>query len=212
MPGAIRGRRLLWAALTAGLLGFVAAAVSLPSVIGWWLDFSDEPERSDLMVVLCGQEYSRALYAAELFKKGYAPEVWLARSVLERSVVLANSLGVKVPNEDEVMEAILLRQGVPRQRLKRYGREVVSTVGEARALREAAVLDGREVLVVTSRYHARRSKMVFQETFPRAVVRVAASPHDPFTRRWWTRRDLARQGVLEAAKTAYYLLGGSFSP
>ncbi|MBI5884292.1 MAG: YdcF family protein [Elusimicrobia bacterium] len=207
------GRRRLWwlAGAAACLLVALGACAALPFFIGWWMDSSDEPKRSDLLMVLCGQEYSRAVYAAELYRKGYAPEVWLARVEVRPPVRLANSLGVKVLNEDEVFEAILLRQGVPRRDLKRYGLGVVSTMGEARAFREEAAPDGKSVLAVTSRYHARRARLVLRRTLPRSEVLVAADPADPGTRRWWTGRDMAKNGLLESAKAVYYLLGGEFT-
>ncbi|MFA6317631.1 MAG: ElyC/SanA/YdcF family protein [Elusimicrobiota bacterium] len=204
------GRDLWRLAALAALLAALGLAVGAPFFVGWWLDSSDEPKRSDLLVVLCGQEFSRAAYAAELYKRGYAPEVWLARVAVPRSVKFSNDLGVRVLAEDEVFEAILLRQGVPRERLKRYGTDVVSTTGEARAFREAAAPDGKSVLAVTSRYHARRARLVLRRALPRSSVAVAADPADPVTRRWWSQRDMAKNGLLETAKLAHYLLGGEF--
>ncbi|MBI5209027.1 MAG: YdcF family protein [Elusimicrobia bacterium] len=187
-----------------------AACAAAPFLVGWWMDYSDEPRRSDLLVVLSGSEYGRAVYGARLYADGYAPEVWLTRPRMAGSVRLANSLGVKVPAEDEVMFEILVRQGVPRGRIRRYGSDVASTVGEARALRDALGREGRSVLAVTSRYHARRARMILGRALPGSAVRVVATPHDGFTRRWWTDRDLARAGILETAKVLYYLAGGAF--
>lgn len=197
-------------AVLAALAAALAACAAAPFLVGWWMDFSDEPRRSDLLVVLSGSEYGRAVFGAKLYAEGYAPEVWLTRPRMTGAVRLANSLGVKVPTEDEVMFEILVRQGVPRDRIRRYGSDVASTAGEARALRDALGREGRSVLAVTSRYHARRARMILGRTLPGSTVRVVATPRDGFTRRWWTDRDLARAGILETAKVLYYMLGGAF--
>ncbi|MBI5622984.1 MAG: YdcF family protein [Elusimicrobia bacterium] len=202
-------RVLRWAGV-AVLAASLAAAAALPAFVGWWLDSSDEPRPADMILVLCGQEYSRAVYAADLFLKGYAPEVWLARVQGRRDVALARELGVKALDEDEVFEAILLRKGVPRKSIRRFGSGVVSTVGEVAAFRAAAARSDLSVLAVTSRYHARRARLVLRRALPGCSVTVAADPAGPAVRPWWSDQDAAKNGILETAKLAYFLLGGSF--
>lgn len=203
------GRGMLAWLAGAILLTGLSCAAAIPFVVGWWLDFSQEPQPSDIIVVLCGGEFSRALYAAELYQQGWGPEVWLVRPRKSASISLAASLGVAVPSEDDIFYKILLLKGVPRDRIRRYGEDAVSTLGEAQALKGA--LDargdtrGKRILLVTSRYHARRANMVFRKVLPDASLRVAASPYDPFDRRWWRDRGMVWSGFLEMTKTLCYL-------
>lgn len=187
---------------------FLAAGAVCGSV--WWLDFSEEPLKSDAIVLLGSADYGRPVYAAELWRKGFAPEVWLSRQAVRPSVVLARRLGVAMPTEEEAFRAILLHEGVPKDRIRPYGWQVVSTYAEAKALREALPA-GKTFIVVTSRYHARRSRMIFRRFFEPESVRVSATPYEPFRRQWWRDKDLAAMSILEFVKTFFYLLGGHYS-
>lgn len=196
------------------LAAFLAALASLPLVflflIGWWLDYSQEPKPADVIVVLGGQEVARPLYGAELFRGGYAPEVWVSRVRVRESLRVVRELGIEIPNEDEIAVEVLKRKGVPAASIRRYGEDVVSTVHEGLALEAALGPEKKRVLVVTSRYHARRSRFVLRGILKGREVTVVASPHETFSRRWWRDQDLAKAAVLEAAKTIYYFIGGRF--
>jgi len=181
-------------------------AVWLP---GWFLDFSDAPRKADMIVVLAGG-YSRPFYAADLYKQGLAPEIWLSRPYRPPAELKAVALGVPLPAEEESNRAILLRLGVSAERIHLYGESTMSTANEALSLARAANPSGKTVLVVTSRWHARRAKWVFRHGLPGAKVLVCATPYEEFSRRWWSSQDLARSAIMESVKMLYYLLGGRF--
>ncbi|MBI4422876.1 MAG: YdcF family protein [Elusimicrobia bacterium] len=154
--------------------------------------------------------YARPLYAAELFRKGLAGEVWLSRPKDYPGHDAIRRLGVALPLEEEVNRAILLKKGVPAARIRYYGNEVLSTFHEAVSLQAAYPCEGKRILVVTSRFHARRTRMIFRDQFPGCGIRVAATPYDEPPGPWWRNKFMAQLVLLELAKTAYYLLGGRF--
>lgn len=201
-------RPLAWAAALAAALAL--ALRGSVGLVAWWLDFSEEPVPADFIVVLAG-DFRRPAYGADLFRAGLAPEVWIGRPRREGSLAFLDREGLKVPVEEDLNAALLLKHGVPADRVRRFGRALRSTVDEARAFAREARPEGKRVLVVTSRYHARRSRLVFRDALRRSEVRVCASPYEEFDRRWWTHQDFARNAVLETAKTLYYLLGGAFA-
>jgi uncharacterized SAM-binding protein YcdF (DUF218 family) len=196
-----------------GALLCAAAALLLAGLAawlpGWFIDFSDVPRKADMIVVLAGA-YSRPFYAADLYREGLAPEIWLSRPYRPPSELKAVSLGVPIPAEEENNRAILLRLGVSADKIHLYGASTMSTANEAVAFRRAADPRGKTVLVVTSRWHARRAKWVFRHDLPGARVLVCATPYEEFSRRWWSSQDLARGAIMESAKMLYYLLGGRF--
>lgn len=201
----MRSRNRLALALGGALLA-AALAVWFP---GWFIDFSEPPRKADLIVVLAGG-YARPFYAADLYKEGWAPEVWVSRPYRPPGELKAVALGVDFPAEHEINRDILIRSGVPGERIHLYGDSVMSTANEAMALGKAVELAGKTVLIVTSRHHSRRAKWIFRTTLPRTAFLACATPYEEFTRKWWTKQDLARAAVLESVKTLYYLVGGRF--
>jgi uncharacterized SAM-binding protein YcdF (DUF218 family) len=160
------------------------------------------------MVVLAGG-VSRPFYAADLYRRGLAPEVWLSRPYRSESERMALELGAMAP-EEEINRKILIMRGVPPKCIHLYGDGVMSTLNEALALRAAAQADGKRILLITSRFHARRAALIFRRAMPRATILACSTPYEAFSRRWWRSQHLAREAVLETSKTLFYLLGGRF--
>ncbi|MBI3297447.1 MAG: YdcF family protein [Elusimicrobia bacterium] len=190
----------------------LATLVAVPSWvlgIGWWMDFTDEAAASDYLVVLAG-DLARPHAAAEAYKAGLAPELWLSRPYKTFGQEETERLGVKIPTEEEIDVAILLKKGVPKDAIHLYGQQVLSTYYEASAFKSEAKPEGKKVLVLTSRFHARRAKMIFKHVLPGSEVRVIGAMDPNFTRRWWTVQAMAYPAILETVKTVYWLVGGRF--
>jgi len=177
--------------------------------VGWWMDYTEEPRKADLIVVLAGS-YARPFGGAELFKRGFAPEIWLSRPYHPEGEDAVRRLGIPLRVEEEVNQDILRRSGVPAEAIRLFGNGVLSTYNEALALQREAPVAGKTILVVTSRYHARRAGMIFRKVLRDSKVVMVASPTKLDLRRWWKHRELAAHAVLETCKTAYHLLGGSY--
>jgi len=194
-------------ALLAGVIILAAAAALRLGLAGvsWWLDCADPPGRADVIVVLAGG-FARPLYGADLYRQGLAPEVWLSRIRPDEGEELARELGIALPRPTEVDYAILLKKGVPEKAIRLYGRDIDSTSDEAGAL--AGELGGRgRILLVTSRFHARRARLIFRRRLPGAQVIVCPTPYETFDRRWWRHKKLGLDAVSEMFKLANYLAG-----
>jgi uncharacterized SAM-binding protein YcdF (DUF218 family) len=163
------------------------------------------PPKADIGIVLAG-DFSRALYASDLYHQGFVPRVWLSRPERERILRQLDAVGVPYPRQEDVSRAVLLRKGVPADRIEIFGNEVVSTIGEARAVAELLGQhpDVHSLLLVTSRFHVRRAEAIFRsilKTHPHLDIHAVGSPYDGFVvDQWWKDRDSARQVVLETAK------------
>lgn len=173
-----------------------------------WLVRGDAPAKADAILVLSGDPL-RVVYAAELFRDGLAPQVILTVERRGREREKLDELGIPFPRMENVYRDVLLKLGVPGDAIRTVGHELASTAAEALALK-AAVKPGTTLLIVTSPYHTRRSRMVFEEHFPAATIRVVSDPKDSFPRKWWTDQDAARNTLLEFTKTAFFLAGGRF--
>jgi len=198
-----------WGAVTLLLLAFGLGGLFFA---GQWLRAADSPAKVDAMIVLAGAP-ERAMYAADLFRQGYAPTVYVSRPSRERGHRKLEQFGIVLPTEEFVNRTILKQGGVADQYIQVFSLGSVNTLDEARTLRTALPQTTQAIMIVTSPYHVRRVKMVFGEVFHDSGidVRVVASPYESFPDRWWTERDAAQQTILEVLKIVFYQVGGSYS-
>ncbi len=194
-----------------GLLSLAALLLGAAALYsaGRWLVLDEPPVKADYIVLL-GGDLSRPLHGADLYRQGYAARIAVSRPALPPQFENARRLGIRLPRQEELYRAVLVRKGVPVGAIDLFGEANLSTVQEAETLR--AFLGDRPVrlLVVTSPYHTRRVKVVFTRLLPRADVRVLASPYEEFPERWWTNQAAAINVLLETAKLLYYAVGGAF--
>ena len=173
------------------------------------------PQRVDVGLVLAGH-FGRAMYAADLYRQGFIPRIWISRPEREKPLAQLDVLGVPYPRQEEISRAVLLRKGVPDDRIEVIGDGVISTIAEARLV--AGLLEKRpeihSLLLVTSRFHVRRAEAIFQYILqPRLQVEVfiVGTPYDGFVAdHWWKDRDSARQVFLETAKLLLFWTGTEF--
>jgi uncharacterized SAM-binding protein YcdF (DUF218 family) len=137
---------------------------------------------ADAILVLGDDNFygDRATEAAQLFRQGVAPVVVASGRRLRPSA------GVS-----ELLEHDLIERGVPKEKVLRFPQDADNTREEAIALRGLAKERGwNSVLVVTSNYHTRRVRYIFQKVFPSGVqVSVASARDGDFDpEHWWERR------------------------
>jgi len=179
-------------------------AAALVAVIwagrGWWLrgigDFlveSDEPQRADIVVVLAGDGYGhRLMKGVELVRQGYAP-----------LVLVDGPRGAYGYNEGELAVGWAVKQGVPREILAPLPMRARSTVREVQALNVELERRGvRKALVVTSNFHTRRARRVFNRFGLQSIqyTMIAARDEDFDPADWWQSRDAKKTVLMEYAK------------
>ena len=198
-----------------GSLVFLGLCAGLFVYAGRLIAHNPTPVRADVGVSLAGS-FSRALYAADLYQQNLIPKIWITRPERERELTQIDALGVPYPRQEEISRAVLLKKGVPDDRIEVIGDRVVSTIAEARVV--SALLNERpeihSLLLITSRFHVRRAEAIFQYILqPRSQVEifVVGTPYDGFVADyWWKDRDSARQVVLETAKLLLFWVSTEF--
>jgi uncharacterized SAM-binding protein YcdF (DUF218 family) len=182
----MKRRRLLVGILLAATV-LAAAPVAL-TIAGTWLVVEDplQPVRS--VVVLGGHAPFRAMEGAALYNQGWAREVWLTQSGVYPEDIALERMKIDRPPEHEYSRQVLERLGVPGNAIRVLTGRTMNTVDEVRAVaRELKAEGGGRVILVTSKYHTRRAKVVWRALagpFDQAIVRFASD--DPFEpRRWW---------------------------
>jgi uncharacterized SAM-binding protein YcdF (DUF218 family) len=154
--------------------------------IGHWLTREDSLEHAEVIVVLSGGMPYRAQGAADLYKAGYAPEVWV--SYPDGPQQSLAGLGIRYIGEEEYNREILIREGVPENDITILPEKIINTEEEVREIAREIRRHGKHtVIIVTSPEHTRRVKALWDAIVGseiKAVVRAA--PTDPFdANHWW---------------------------
>ena len=143
----------------------------------------DEPAAHADVILLLGDDNfyaDRATRAAEMIRHGVAPVVVASGRRLRPSAGVA-----------ELQEHDLIERGVPKDRIIRFPHDAESTLEEAAALaRLCSERRFRSVIVVTSNYHARRTRYIFHKVFPPGIAVSVAGAHDGDfdPDHWWEKR------------------------
>ncbi len=208
-----RARASVWLRTLAitGFLGLTILGGSAWLVIflGRWLQFTETPQPSDIIVALAGNP-ERAIKAAELYQKGFAPEIWISRPSREPWLKSLDRIGIALPSEEQLFRSVLLNLKVPDSSIHFYGKDILSTAEEALCLREAFGNQKIRILLVSHRTHLRRAKMIFYDALPAVRIRAVACDGEIFEAHWWKNKFLASEVVNEIIRMAYYKIGGRF--
>ena len=153
----------------------------------------DPLERSDAIIMLSDDNFyaDRATRAAELYRRGMAPVVVASGRRLRPFAGIA-----------ELMVRDLSERGVPKDKIEAFAHDADNTREEAQALALlAARKKWRNVIVVTSNYHTRRARYIFDRVYPSTVkVRVASAHDGDFDPEcWWQHRKYIKQLTRELA-------------
>jgi uncharacterized SAM-binding protein YcdF (DUF218 family) len=179
------------ALLLAGIYGFFHA--------GLWLVREDPLEKSRAIVVLSGGLPDRALGAAQIYRGGFAKEVWLTQPLQPGASM--EDLHLPYAGEEQYNRMVLIAQGVPPAKIRLLTPRILNTADELRVL--AAALDqqpGATAIVVTGKAHTRRVRALWNKISQSHQERllVRASTEDSFdATHWWRTTNDALAVVRE---------------
>jgi len=165
------------------------------------------PAHADAIVMLAGSIPDRVLETAEVYRSGVAPRVVVTRERLRAGDVALRAHGVRLPEPDELSIAALERLGVPEQAIIRLRRRTHSTESEAATIaRWACRARIRRLVIVTSRAHTRRTRLIFDRMLGAQIaLTVRPSRFDSFSaRRWWRVRRDAKTVLYEWERLVHY--------
>jgi uncharacterized SAM-binding protein YcdF (DUF218 family) len=189
--GKPRAARRLFVAITVLAAVLVIAPRALTG-IGTWLVVADPLQPARSIVVLGGQLPFRAMEAAAVYKQGWAREVWLTQGAGDEGDLALAQFGIERTPEHALSAKVLSRLGVPEDGIRVLPERNANTADEVRAIaRELQAAGGDRVILITSKYHARRVKIIWHQLVgsrPESLVRY--TPDDPFEpSRWWRTTD-----------------------
>lgn len=196
--------------LVAGIF-YLSASFVLPG-IGRFLVLDEQPHHADAVVVLKTEDqgyYPRLVEAARLYNEGKAGRIVIngnrKDAVLKR--LEARGFDRGCPWYDEYSK-ILQFLGVPADRIMTVSVEdAYDTISEARGVMPLLIQNGmRRVIVVTSKYHTRRSGHIWKQLYGKDLdITIAAAREDEFDPdRWWHEGRQIRWVMAEYGAWIFY--------
>jgi len=204
-PPRFRKRKLLFAVLL-GLVAVAAFHRQLLPIAFHWLDVGEPPQKSTAVFVLLGENDIRPFVAAALVNTGYAEEVMFAKFTPQ-------GLTKQERPSHEVYRDIMLKRGVPADRIRLLNAEITNTFTETDALLDYMQdYPDATVTVVTSHYHTRRTRWSLRRQLGDHAdrLRFVSAPFDDFEADdWWLHMRGFDYVMIEYIKLlGYWLLFG----
>ena len=210
-PKSSRGRRLF---RRTALIVVVATAIALlwawPRA-GRYLVVDSSLRPSDAIVILAGPRTERWLEGVDLYKEKLAPNLLLSSGRIEPAEDALRQRGIRFPREVDLIKDAMVQLGVPAERILTFAETVDNTAAEASIARTIVEQHGwHSIIVVTSKYHTRRSRFAFERAFrgTGVTIQLRATRYDqaqPDT--WWKHRADFRFVISEYPKLLAYRLG-----
>lgn len=187
----------------------IITALLLPRA-GAWLVVADPLAKADAIVVLGGTMYERQLEAIDLLNEGWAPRIYLFREIADWGEIELLKRNIPYTRPVDVQIDAMVRLGVPR--------ESISVLDQANSTAEESThvleLVKREkysrVIIVTSKQHTRRARLVMRRRLADAGAQVIVRPsrYDlSQVDRWWANRSTLRFTLFETQRLLGYWIG-----
>ena len=192
------------------LAPILIVAVVLGRGLGAWLVVADPLEKADGVFILGGTLYERQLEAVDLYKEGWAPRLFLLREIADWGEIELRQRGIEYLNAVDLQVDAMVKLGVPRDAIAILD-QANSTAQEADILYALAMKDKlSKVIVVTSKQHTRRARLVMNRRMAGTGVKVIVRP-SRYDRanvdRWWTERATLRFTLFESQRLFGYWIG-----
>ena len=201
-------RFLVRVALVAAPL-LLISAIALPR-LGAWLVVEDPLQKADAIIVLGGTMYERPLEAVELLAEGWADRVFLFQQVVDWGEASLIERQVPYTREVDLQIEVMQRLGVDKSRIAVL-EQANSTADEADYVFQLASREKfRRLIVITSRQHTRRARLVMNRRLDDIGVQVIvrASRFDRSdVDRWWANRSTLRFTLFETQRLLGYWIG-----
>lgn len=169
--------------------------------IARFLIVQDELKPADVIVVLAGDDNGeRVIQGIELYKNGYAPKMIMSGGPIMWNLTSADWMKKQAVAAGVPANAILLQR-----KSESTIEDVVFTLPLIKKN------NFKSVILVTSPYHARRSKRTFLRGAAGSDIKVISYPaqNGKFkVKGWWGRHEDTQRVVWEYVSLVYYLFKG----
>jgi len=183
---------------------------------GRFLVVEDGPPTGEdvVIVLLMGSLPDRVLGAVDLYHGGVAEEIVAVREFMTGYDEL-QSRNVSIAGAVDLNKEVAVQLDVPEEHFTIIPGGSFSTRDEAKFIRdylEAEQPGWDSIVLVTSKYHSRRARWIFQRALGENVEVVSKpTPHDPFRpEQWYRHREDAKHALIEYLKLLHFLVWERF--
>ena len=183
-----------WVTMTA-LAAVLVVLIIMFLNLGNFLAVSEDPVKSDVIIVLAGDTGDRTAYAIKLLKEGYADKLLFTGCVVSTGVMKRQALEAGLSEDSLILED--------------NSESTYENVVNSKAL--MLEYGYQSAIVVTSDYHMRRSRLVFKKAFRDTDIRLvycSAANGDFTPAKWWTNGYGFKLVLSEYVKLAGYFVQG----
>lgn len=178
---------------------------SILKMAGNFLIREDELNQVDATFVLSGGSYERAKEAANIYNRGNTPLI-IATGGMESPVLKAASMRMV---DAELTRKALMKMGVPDSIIRILPRGTSTFEESEEILGYSENSDFKRIIVVSSKFHTRRVKSVFDKKFKKMGIDVlvrGAPPENYDVDEWWKHEEGLIFVNNEYVKMFYYML------
>lgn len=176
--------------------------------LGGYLIVQQPLKKADLIVCMPGRPIERGLAAAEVFKRGFAPKIFVPAEGPPDGNEVLKERGINYPEESDLLIMMLHGLGVPRSACITADHPVGSAFEEAQMVRDLAVSKGyRSFIIVTSPAQTRCTWLIFKKAFEKEDVKIIMVPSGYSNFKaddWWKRGKYVKEVIVEYQKLIYY--------
>jgi len=204
-----RGKLIFLIVVALAVIQLIASHQYILKAIGRYLVYQQNPQHADVIVILANWDDTivRARAGADLYKSGLAKTIFVPRMERMEGHEEIAQRGITIPENRDLLITILLGLGVPLVAIETSGQEVTDTWDEAREASHFIEAKGyTTVLLVTSKYHARRASLIFKDALKgKATVISVPSPYDSSDPEvWWKQNEDSKRVIMEYQKLLVY--------
>lgn len=184
--------------------------VPILTALGNYLIFEHPLTKADLIVCTPGSPLEQSLMAAELYKRGLAPHIFIPEETPPDGLEILKAQGGRYPEASGLFISTLKSLNVPGSAFIVGKHTVDSIQEEAKEVREVVMEKGYgSVIIVTSPSSARRAYLIFKKVFDGKKLEIIISPSqysDFKADNWWKRDKYLNEVIFECQKLLYHAI------
>jgi uncharacterized SAM-binding protein YcdF (DUF218 family) len=187
------------------LIIFILSLNSIFRGIGKWLNASDPPEQTEICFVLGGNSYERGIAATDLYRIFPQQKFITTGGNYPYQILCLDTTML----ECELTRHFMISRGVPKTQIDTLA-SAHSTMDESNEILEwCKAKNVKHITVISSALHMRRVRMVFENKFENAGIKInfhGAAPIEYNELNWWQNEEGLIMTNNELVKIIYYTL------